>query len=193
MNAPNSSKKAPLLVFALEQESQNLFIGYNVLYTGVGKVNASYALMNHLQNNEAPSHIVNLGTAGSRAHKPGTVINATSFVQRDMDVRALGFEQFQTPFSPDPAKLEYGLKLDKIEHGTCGTGDNFDTGEHALLFDVVDMEAYALALIAQRQSIPFLCLKYISDGANDDANHDWNEALERAAKALKETFEDIKL
>lgn len=45
------------------------------------------------------------------------------------------------------------------------------------------MEAYALALIAKKENIPFLCLKYISDGANGDAADDWTIHVHNAAAA----------
>lgn len=182
----------PLLVFAMEQESQDVFEGYEVLHTGIGKVNASYALTQTLQKSR-PSLVVNMGTAGSRKHTGGTVVNCTSFVQRDMDVTVLGFEKWKTPFSPDPVSLLYGQRVEGLPQGVCGTGDNFDSSAEALHFDVVDMEAYALALICQRESIPFLCLKYISDGADEDAQGDWNEALHRAAETLKDILEKVTL
>ena len=74
-----------------------------------------------------------------------------------------------------------------------GTGDNFDVTEASGAFDVVDMEAYALALICQREQIPFLCLKYISDGADGDAGKDWSEALHDTAEKLKATLGKIDL
>lgn len=177
----------PLLVFAMEQESQDVFEGYNVLHTGIGKVNASYALTRALYE-ARPSVVINMGTAGSRRHKGGTIINPTSFVQRDMDVTALGFEKFQTPFSSDPVILEYGQRVEALAGGVCGSGDNFDASDAAEQFDVVDMEAYALALICQRENIPFLCLKYVSDGADGDAATDWQAALHLTAEKLKEAL-----
>lgn len=181
----------PLLVFAMEQESQDVFSDYDVLHTGIGKVNASYNFMRHLRNNK-PDLVVNMGTAGSRKHDGGAIINCTSFIQRDMDVTPLGIEKWQTPFSVDPIRIEHGLRLNTLPEGICGTGDNFDTSVEAAHFDVVDMEAYALALICQRENIPFLCLKYISDGANDDANIDWVESLHKTAESLRQHIEPIK-
>ena len=179
-----------LLVFAMKEESQDVFDDYNLLHTGIGKVNAAHALMSRI-NRVRPSIIVNLGTAGSRKHSGGTIINCTSFIQRDMDVRALGFELFQTPFSSDPLKIEYGRRIENLPEGLCGTGDNFASCESADPFDVVDMEAYALALICKREEIPFLCLKYVSDGANGESNASWNDSLHRTAKALKTILENI--
>lgn len=182
----------PLFVFAMKEESRDAFSDYNVLHTGIGKVNASYSLSKTIQA-ERPSIIINMGTAGSRRHDSGSIINCTRFIQRDMDVSVLGFEKWQTPFSDDPVVIEYGHAVNDLPQGTCGTGDSFDASEVAAKFDVVDMEAYALALICQRENIPFLCLKYISDGADDAAVTDWNAALDQAAKALRETFLTINL
>lgn len=178
----------PLLVFAMQEESRESFAGFNVLHTGIGKVNACYGLSRYLRDHEPPSVIINMGTAGSRKHGSGQIVNCTQFIQRDMDVRALGFEKWQTPFSNDPVVIEYGITISGLPQGVCGTGDSFDATDLAGDFDVVDMEAYALALLCQREAIPFLCLKYISDGADDSAATDWNTALKRAAETLKTTL-----
>ncbi len=182
----------PLLVFAMPEESQDLFSDYDVLHTQIGKVNAAFSLTRQVLNNR-PDIVVNMGTAGSRKHPGGSVVNPTQFVQRDMDVTALGFEKFQTPFSDDPKILEYGRRLEHLPGGVCGSGDSFDVSEAANDFDVVDMEAYALALICQRENIPFICLKYVSDGADGEANEDWNVALHRAAEKLKQALEGASL
>lgn len=173
----------PLLVFAMEQESQDVFSGHHVLHTGIGKVNATYALTSHLAR-ATPSIVINMGTAGSRKHASGTIINCTHFIQRDMDATSLGFEKWQTPFSKDPVTLAHGMSIAGLQQGVCGSGDSFDTSEAAGHFDVVDMEAFALALICQRRNIPFLCLKYISDGANDDAHLDFETSLRQTAGQL---------
>lgn len=173
----------PLLVFAMEQESKNVPWGHDILHTGIGKVNAAYALTMHLSN-FTPSIVINMGTAGSRKHAGGTIINCTEFIQRDMDATPLGFQKWQTPFSPDPVTIAHGMSIEGITQGLCGSGDSFDTSEAAGHFDVVDMEAFALALICQRRNIPFLCLKYVSDGANDDAHKDFETSLRHTAGQL---------
>lgn len=182
----------PLLIFAMKEESQDVFSGYDVLHTGIGKVNAAYSLTRYIHAYR-PALVVNMGTAGSRRHKSGAIVNCTSFVQRDMDVTVLGFEKFKTPFSTDPVVVEYGRAIDGMIQGLCGTGDNFDASDDSARFDVVDMEAYALALICQRENIPFLCLKYVSDGADSNADTDWNESLHRTAEKLKESLGRIEL
>ncbi len=174
-----------LLVFAMQEESQRYFKEYDVLYTGLGKINASYALTKRLSDKK-PSLVINLGTAGSQSFPARSVVCCTGFVQRDMDVQALGFEPFQTPFSDVPVVLEYGMSVASLPLGICGSGDNFETSQKATAYTLVDMEAYALARICQQEDVPFLCLKYISDGADDDASIDWADALNNAATALKE-------
>lgn len=177
----------------MKEESQDVFPDYDVLHTGIGKVNAAYGLMKHIAEKGKPSMVVNMGTAGSRKHKGGTIVNCTGFIQRDMDVTPLGIPLYQTPFSDDPVEISYGKTIESLPTGVCGTGDNFDTSEQAERFDVVEMEAYALALICQREKIPFLCLKYVSDGADGDGAGDWNESLHRTAEALRDTLTKITL
>lgn len=177
-----------LFVFAMPEESHGEFEDQNVLYSGIGKVNASYALTKRLAN-DRPDLVINCGTAGSTKHPKGSVINCTQFLQRDMDVSALGFEKFQTPFSERPIMIEYANKIDDMTQGLCASGDSFDTTNNPD-FDAVDMEAFALADICERENVAFLCLKYISDGADDSAHEDWNTTLTKASKALRKALED---
>src|SRR3989337_2450314 len=82
----------PLLVMALPLESQGVFerAGLRVLYTGVGKVNATYALARRLaeyQHAGVPRpRVINFGTVGSRRHATGATLECNAFVQRGMDV-----------------------------------------------------------------------------------------------------------
>ncbi len=172
-------------------EAQGRFDDFDCLYTGVGKINAAYHLMDYLGQNEAPSLIINLGTAGSSKHPTGSVVQCTKFIQRDMDVTPLGFEKFQTPFSNLPVILEpKGPKLD-LPQSIAGTGDHFDTAHNTDAYDVVDMESYALAQICIEKDIPFLSLKFISDGAGDTAHLEWEQALEQGSKALKDIIQTL--
>jgi len=171
-----------LFSFALASEAADVFEGYNTVITGIGKVNAAYELMKTVHQ-KRPSIIVNLGSAGSNYFKKGGVICCNKFVQRDMDVRGLGYEQYETPLSGLPPVLEYGLLLDDVPQGICGTGDSFEMAHSATVYNVVDMEAYALAMVAMKENIPFVCLKYISDGADGNAAGDWTVQVHRAAEA----------
>jgi adenosylhomocysteine nucleosidase len=180
----------PLFVFALDSEAAGIFDDVNALIVGIGKVNAAYHLTKAIAANK-PGIIVNLGSAGSNAYKRGEVVCCTRFVQRDMDVRALGYELYETPLSGEAPLLQYGLQADGLPSGICGTGDNFEVGHTSDAYDVIDMEAYPLAWIAKKENIPFLCLKYISDGADDNAAEEWMVSVHNAAVALKATITQL--
>jgi adenosylhomocysteine nucleosidase len=186
---------ATLVVFALEVESQGLFAarGIPVLYTGIGKINAAMALTRTLaryRHGGLPfPQVLNLGTAGSRHFARGALVECHHFVQRDMDVRALGFAAGHTPFDETPARLEFPRTFTHLPAGLCGSGDSFETGEPRLYCEVVDMEAYALAKVCRIEGAPFACAKYITDGADDTAATDWQESVAHAAAAFWQLYE----
>ncbi|WP_292011019.1 nucleosidase [Chryseobacterium sp.] len=173
-----------LFVFALESEAGKSFDHTNKLITGIGKVNAAIELAKKVHH-QRPKLIVNLGSAGSKSFKKGEVICCTQFIQRDMDVRGLGFKLYETPLSGVPPVLEYGLKMDHLPEGICGSGDSFEMNHEEKDYNIVDMEAYPLALIAMKENIPFLSLKYISDDAGSEAAEDWAVQVHLASEAFK--------
>lgn len=174
----------PLFVFALEAEAAKEFSECEVLYTGVGKVNAAYHLTKKLAH-ENYDLVINLGTAGSTEFNRGTVVCCPTFIQRDMDAQALGFKKFETPFSHQSPVLEYGLKIENLPLGICGSGDQFEMEHLNPEYNVIEMEAFAIASVCKEENLPFLCLKYISDGADGNAVEDWQEEVKKASKALK--------
>lgn len=177
--------KEALFVFALESEASDEFAELNHLFTGIGKVNAAYALTKYIAH-EKPKLIINLGSAGSSYYKKGDVVCGTKFIQRDMDVRGLGYDLYETPLSGIAPVLQYGLSFKGIPEATIGSGDNFEMNHSETIYTVVDMEAYPLALIAKQENIPFLCLKYISDGADNSAAEDWTVQVHMAAAKFRE-------
>ena len=184
------NKKDILIVCALKIETQNQLDDYNVLYTGVGKVNATYQLVNHLVKiQDVPKLIINYGTAGSRKIKKKTLVDCTKFVQRDMDVTGLGFMRGETPFESDPPlMLDFGITpLNNIKRrATCGSGDSFVEDRTQYYGEVVDMEAYALAKVCYKEKIPFVSFKYITDGADEQAHEDWEANLADGIVVFKE-------
>ena len=173
-----------LFVFALDMEAAGEFESVKKLLSGSGKVNAAYQLTKAIYENR-PKLIVNLGSAGSNEFKRGEVVCCTRFIQRDMDATGLGFQPFETPFSGMPAILDYGMKLKELPEAICGTGDSFEMNHLSAAYNVVDMEAYSFALVAYKENIPFLCLKYISDGADGTAAEDWVVQVHQAASIFK--------
>jgi adenosylhomocysteine nucleosidase len=178
---------APIVVMALPAEGAGRFeaAGIEVLYTGVGKVNAAIALTRRLEAHrragEAPPPVVNFGTAGSSRLPALTLVACRRFVDRDMDVGALGFAPGETPFDPWPPVLEFPPRFRGLPEATCGSGDSFATRPHAVDCDVVDMEAYALAKSCLAAGAPFACAKFVSDGADEHAARHWKENVAAAA------------
>ncbi|MGV3743069.1 MAG: hypothetical protein ACO1NO_12240 [Burkholderiaceae bacterium] len=188
-----------LIVAALQDETKHHFeeLGMPVLYTGIGKVNASYFLTRELAllkaQGKSPKAVLNFGTAGSSVFRTHELVECTRFVQRDMDVTPLGFAYGVTPFEDIPHLLEVPKRLPKLATGLCGSGDSFETGKAKLHCEVMDMEAYALAKVCHLEGMPFLSVKYITDGCDHNAHNDWNENLHKAAGRFVEIFEEAAL
>ncbi len=188
-----------LVVMALPLESGGAFESMDipVLYTGVGKLNASYALTRELtrratQGGHGLRLVLNVGTAGSSVFPAGTLLECTRFMQRDMDASPLGFAVGVTPYDEHPPVLECAAMFAQLPQVACGSGDDFCVNYDPREFQVVDMEAYALAKVCRMEGIPFACVKYITDGAKDDASAgEWQDASQRAGERLAEFFRSI--
>jgi adenosylhomocysteine nucleosidase len=189
--------KKPLVVMALPQESRGLIerAGAEVLYTGVGKVNAAASLARRLAelrcSGAMPPRVVNLGTAGSRSVRAHTLVACNRFAQRDMDVSGMGFERGVTPFDPTPAILEFAPLFTALPQLTCSTADSFATHLHDIGGDVVDMEAFALARVCLAERLPFGCAKYVTDGADSDSATHWEAALDAAAHSFARLYASL--
>lgn len=168
---------------ALEMENQQTIP--NVIYTGVGKVNAAYMLTKMLAKQQYDV-VINLGTAGSHKFQRGELIASNQFIERDMDVTALGFSAYQTPFDKCDIIIQHQQIFTKLPHGICYSGDNFEIRQKN--YDVIDMEAYAMAKICHLEKIPFASIKYITDGANESAAIDWQGNLNNASAKLAEFY-----
>jgi adenosylhomocysteine nucleosidase len=200
-----------LVIVAMPEETGGIFAAnnINVVYTGLGKVNATYALMSELarraQNNRRPAVVINFGTAGSALFPTHSLVECTRFVQRDIDLSPLGFPRGVTPFDAESAVLTSCGFFPSMKQGICGSGDNFETAHSTppkdaagastsandLCFNVVDMEAYALAKVCVREGLDFVCVKYITDGAGSEAGNDWAANLPRAAEAFLQLFSEM--
>lgn len=177
----------PLIVMALESEGQGRIeaLGLEVLYCGVGKVNAAYHLTRRLAAGGASfDYVLNIGSAGSHSFKRGQLVEASSFVQRDMDATGLGFALGQTPFDDTPAALSSVSRFVGLPRGVCASGDSFLQGASPIAADIIDMEAYALAKVCHLAGVPFASVKYITDGADGAAAAHWQENLRMAAQAF---------
>ena len=187
----------PLVVMALPLESQGLFEqqAIELLYTGVGKVNAAHALTRKLaeyRHAQRPAPwVVNFGTTGSHCLATGTLVACHQFIQRDIDLSALGFAPGVTPFEEIPALLEFPVLFPELAAAVCGSGDAFVTGVITSQCDVLDMEAYALAKVCWLERVNFACVKYVTDGADHRAANDWHSNLPRAAASFLDVYRSL--
>jgi len=196
-------KQDILIVCALEQETQGQLDNYfdderQILYTGVGKVNATLKLTQRLHSShlhympKMPELVINYGTAGSRKYEQGELVDCTQFIQRDMDVTGLGFEIGQTPLEEDiPMRIQSESDFNPIgKNALCGSGDNFMNGLPYAWYkkqsvDVVDMEAYALAKVCYHYDINFISFKYITDNADEHSSKDWKDNCSDGVREFK--------
>ena len=171
-----------LIVSALSEEVHGL--DESVLITGVGKINATKSLERELSK-QLPDLVINYGTAGKTTESlsVGDLHEVGKFVQRDMMVTELGFKEYETPF--DATYI--------IENGrsdlTCGTGDSFWTPKNKKNFEIVDMEAYALAKVCQDHGVEFRCFKFISDGGDPD---EWKENVSKGSVLFANKLKQIR-
>jgi len=173
------SSAQPVIIVALEDElPQHLLPDWQIVYCGVGKINAAMTTARLLATTR-PSRLINFGTAGGITQSPGRLVTVGSVIQRDMDLTGLGLARGITAFDTVPATLT----LDDSPI-ICGTGDNFLQGPPEMVCDIVDMELFAIAKICAIYDVPLTAYKYISDGADDGAGHEWRDALSQAATAF---------
>jgi adenosylhomocysteine nucleosidase len=154
-----------LIVVALAEE----LVHPGVLHTGVGKLNAAYALTRELQQRR-PKLVVNYGTAGGLNPSLAGLV--------------------EIPFSTHPFQLDSG------EAGVvCGSGDRFVTAVDPWLLqhgvEVVDMELSAIASICQREGIPWRSFKYISDHADRDSETSWQAHVRGGQESFLERLGEL--
>lgn len=165
-----------IIVMAMPEEAPRLALRNDVFFTGVGKVNAAGVTAELIERYQ-PQRVINFGTAGGITVGSG-FYQVTRFVQRDMQCVELGFAPGQTPYESGGAVLDFGSA-----GLTCSTGDNFVTDpDLEIAADLVDMESYAIAKICQRRGVDFVCYKFVSDLANDNAHQDWAKMISAGEK-----------
>ena len=171
-----------LIVSALRQELSDID---DVLYTGVGKVNATYKLtelLTRVYGKDRFDLVINYGTAASKTYSG--LVDCTKFIQRDMDATPMGLKIGETPFDNEPSMIDFSHIKNPIgKNLTCYTGDSFVTDIQYM--DVVDMEAYALAKTCRNFGIDFVSYKYISDDGNAD---DWEKNCSKGFVEFKKVL-----
>lgn len=167
-----------LTALASELNAANAPAGVDVIYTGVGKVNAASCATAAILQHQ-PSLVINFGTAGKINPKIDGLLEISRVIQRDMLAIPLAARGV-TPLSDEPSAYTSG-------HGDscCGTGDSFVTASDPWLseqgVDVVDMELFAIAHTCYRYGVAWRAFKFITDSADDSAADHWNDNVHRGA------------
>lgn len=180
------------LCVALQAELPEPPSGSNVIYTGVGKVQAAVALARKLCNFNKPDLIINYGTAGGLNPMLKGMYEIGTFVQRDMCAEPQA-PRGSIPFSePLIGDIKTASPVSQVR---CGTGDSFvmkpDPWYVTYDIDCVDMEGWALAYVAKEHGIPFRSFKYISDMADENAAEEWAKNVADGADKFLEIYSSL--
>lgn len=168
----------------------------------VGKV-AAATTATHLIETEGVELVVFLGVAGAidqRLHQ-GDVVIGERFVQYDIDSRPI-IPQYTIPLlnvievEADRSLVERGreaaeeyLHQHQVYSGLIGTADRFisSPSDRESLRDVfpnllaVDMEGGAVAQVCYEHSVPFVVIRTISDGCDQQAATDCMAFMQKVA------------
>ncbi len=178
-------KHTSIIITALEGELNPSQIPGDIpiVYSGVGKINATITTLKAIQEFK-PKKIINFGTVGKINPELNGLLRINKVIQRDMQTEPLA-PRGTTPFCKKPS--EY---FSESGAHTCGTGDSFVTSQDDWLIqqnvDVVDMELFAIAAVANEHQIPWLSFKYITDDANENSGNDWQEKINSGERLFLE-------
>jgi adenosylhomocysteine nucleosidase len=145
--------------------------GVDLIYTGVGKVNAAISATQNLMHlNPRNTIVLNYGSAGSAVHPVHSILKCKRFQQADMDARPLMEHKGHTPFDDLLyPHVEKDILVFDEEGVLCTTQDTF---QQIPEYEVNDMEAYGIAKVCRILGMDFTSYKFISDSG--DAN-DWED------------------
>lgn len=158
----------------------------NLVYTGIGKVNAAITVAKYLTANPHIEKVYNFGTAGAGDDSvAGELLEVGAVLERDMDITPLGIPKYVT----QEKQVPYIYTANRNTEIVCGTGDSFSRPEPPD-YHIVDMEAYAIASVCRQFDIPFYCYKYISDtNSDEDPGKAWKENVTKGAKKFKKVID----
>lgn len=189
------------LVTQLSQGERRLEI--HAVQCGIGKVNAASAA-SFLIADDGAQMIVNAGLSGAVAgFRRGDLVAGTTHVECDFDLSAIGLPAGQKPgqewlYHADETLLRFALAHEGIKEGQLGTGDFFLTDpatkqlyRERFHINAFDMETAAIASVCYKSGVPFLCLRKISDDADDAAVEQYREMNDRAEDTLTNVLDGV--
>jgi adenosylhomocysteine nucleosidase len=187
------NKKVFIVAVPDEVDTQGKILEYPVIFSGVGKINATMTAMSalHLGYNE----IINIGSCGSLKLPVGKIAKVGQVFQ---DIDATPLDKYgSTPFDANSKQII----LDTNSDISCFTTDYFYDNNQLSKYSpyylemiekcsIFDMECFAIAKICKRYNVKFSSYKWISD--DGDHSH-WKEnckiGFEKVKVILNEQFE----
>jgi len=141
-----------------------------LIANGLGRTNAS-AAVDQACRDYTVDLVVSTGYAGALRPrlKVGNILVATTVLQR---TGSLEYPVNLPAYAPRPGVLTGSLlTIDHIAQSVDEKASLAETGA-----DAVDMEASAVAAKAESRSLPFFCIRSISDDSETDLGIDFNRA-----------------
>ncbi|MFT4200883.1 nucleosidase [Gordonia sp. (in: high G+C Gram-positive bacteria)] len=173
-----------MVVSATRAEAAHVPDGTRLLITGLGKVTAAMALATTLTRARhgviAPiTEVVNIGTAGALHDHHSGLFVPSRVIEHDLDADTLAALGYPTTSSWEIA----GGDGTVLATGDSFINDAVRRAELARSADLVDMEAAALARVAESFEVPLRLVKVVSDSADETAVQ-WPERVDAAARRL---------
>lgn len=189
--------------------------GNNVVLvrSGIGKVNASICTQ-VLVDFYAVDFIINVGVAGAinKELKIGDIVVATDVMHHDMDTTFFGDELGIIPrmeesnFKSDSELLKLAINLSetqtnsKVYSGRIVSGDQFicdvekknKIASHFKAY-CVDMESAAIGQTCYLNKIPFIAIRSISDGSDENNEYEnfFKDSALKASIIVKNMIESL--
>lgn len=159
-----------------------------IICSGIGKVNAAIAAT--LIAGECDV-IVNAGLSGGfGGAKKYDLVIGTKFYEHDFDLTAIGYKPSQKPGQTEALTADSTLvddiksKFPIVKLGSFVTGDSFvcEKAKHDALSELFnpiacDMESAAVAEVARKFNKPFVSMRMVSDGADDNSADTYTDTL----------------
>ena len=183
------------IITAFNIKQKNTICDHNVytnnditlIQANIGKIANAFATTT-LINNYNVDAIINIGLAGSLTNlKTNSAYVINSVTQHDTFIPFVKYQKdmYKTIKCTIPKQLLTYKSL------TLTTGDQFITDSSRITnkADLVDMEGYAVAYVANKHNKPIILIKAISDNADAKSEYDifknLNMAMEQSIKILK--------
>lgn len=188
----------PGVSFRLESGGNSAEI--NCVICGIGKVNAAAAAAHLIDGGCSP--LLSFGLSGGiDGVRRGELVLADRYLEHDFDLTMIGYKPCEKPgqkyiYDADPQLLRiFRGAIPGVKTGTAVCGDRFICDEKDRLFlrDTFgavscDMETAAEAAVCEMAGVPYLALRRISDGADDDAEQSYREMNSGGETLLTDAF-----